>query len=802
MKKKRLLLLGGLALSVMLFAAGCAVATPPEEVYQPEKEEGSGGFDFPSNAFSADVVLDGFLDDERWSKEDVVALGSWDDTDIDSEEYGAIVTDAGDYAHSKRAITKMFRGTVGFHFGFEVRDSDLAYLSLEDGDPAIWTDNVLLNLCTAIDGGTMPMSDDYYFIVTAFGNYCFRRGANAAGMWGAWSGVLDYEAAIHYGDDGETVEGFGVELVIPYAQIGVDKDAPLGFTLRSCDRVTSLNAMLERSWWYKGAEHHFNTPNTYVIWGADNKLYDYYEYQMPAVTVQGTVLDYISGDPLPNIALGGEIVTDANGAFEIKDVNANEDFVLTASGATLLGEQSFTVSRDAMRVTKGGTVTVAPRFLTIANKVTQRVHGRIESLGEVVGATVKVGTAQTTVQADGTYSLDVEFVSPVMRMEVQAVGSNAAYALEIPVKEAVAGPVERNFELPVMSKMPETFGADGSAAVALGWTRDGLFVRVDGISATNGYGVAFSADGTSGKVVLYHNFGTMCITDFVAQDWAYAPPSSFGVDASKVTDSRGRDIYTFVVPYAVLGIEYGAELKIAPFEYTLSGPFAWYEDEDGSAYPFGNLETLARYPVLSSDGAITFAPKEVVLSRLSIGTFGQTNATALFEKVDGPTAGIRVTITYTPNEGFWGFGVMIGDYTLNAGITQLYVPSFGTIDHRVYGDWIWSGNYLFPSALGVEATQTVNDEGKSVSTLFYSYATLQRSDYGLSITADTEEIALQLFEYVNVGGELYGVYNCIRDKDGVMKPFDGGLDGFVRWNTSETTSAFSMELPKRKGEIV
>ena len=171
MKKRTLLLTAGILLSAGMFAAGCAVdANGGYSAFRPDKSEGNSDFDFPSNSFSADVKLDGYLDDERWAREDVLSLGSWDDSDAESGEYGAIVSDTADYAHSKRAIIKMFRGNVGFHFGFEVKDDDVAYLSLEDGDPAIWTDNILVNLCTAIDGGVVPMSDDYYFIVTAFGN--------------------------------------------------------------------------------------------------------------------------------------------------------------------------------------------------------------------------------------------------------------------------------------------------------------------------------------------------------------------------------------------------------------------------------------------------------------------------------------------------------------------------------------------------------------------------------------------------------------------------------------------------------
>ena len=128
MRKKYLLpLIAMLVFSlVMLFACNQNV-TPEYPIYSAEKDSGDGGFDFPSNSYSADVVLDGHLTDDRWTDADVVNLGTWD-------------------------------------------NSDVCYQELADGDPAIWTDNVLVNLCTSIDGSSIPMSDDYYFIVTAFGN--------------------------------------------------------------------------------------------------------------------------------------------------------------------------------------------------------------------------------------------------------------------------------------------------------------------------------------------------------------------------------------------------------------------------------------------------------------------------------------------------------------------------------------------------------------------------------------------------------------------------------------------------------
>ena len=438
-----------------------------------------------------------------------------------------------------------------------------------------------------------------------------------------------------------------------------------------------------------------------------------------------------------------------------------------------------------MRVLNGGTLTVTPKLLTKKNKITQTVKGVITSLGKVEGATVKIGKEETTLSADGRYSLDCVFDQPVLKMSVSAAGSDAVYETEIAIGDAVKGEVEKNLELPVMSRLSQKFGTNKTAEGYLGWTKEGLFVRIIGTEPTNGYGVAFSADGKKGTVVLYHSFGTMCVTDFVTQSWEYAPPSSYGIDAEKLTDSRGRNIYTFVVPYEKLGIGYGEALKIAPFEYTSAGPFAWYEDENGVSYPFGDAEFLTKYPTLSADGAISLIFPETVLSGYRIGAFGKTNATALFEKVEGQTDGIRVTIDYTPADGFWGFGVMFFDFSSGKGITQLYVPGYGTIDHREYGNWAWNGNYVPASSLGVLSSEKTAD-GKVSIELFYGYAVLQGEKYGLGISADTLDIGIQMFEYVLDGsGNLYTVYNCINGEDGTPLPFDGGAASFIKWRTTE-----------------
>ncbi len=132
MKRRNFAAYGG---NILVGKYVCGRAAPSGQtegirVFQPNKSEGNSDFDFPSNSFSADVKLDGFLDDERWAGEDVISLGSWNDADAESGEYGR---DRFRYRRLRALEAGHHQNvpgeTVGFHFGFEVKDDDVAYLS-------------------------------------------------------------------------------------------------------------------------------------------------------------------------------------------------------------------------------------------------------------------------------------------------------------------------------------------------------------------------------------------------------------------------------------------------------------------------------------------------------------------------------------------------------------------------------------------------------------------------------------------------------------------------------------------------
>lgn len=184
--------------------------------------------------------------------------------------------------------------------------------------------------------------------------------------------------------------------------------------------------------------------------------------------------------------------------------------------------------------------------------------------------------------------------------------------------------------------------------------------------------------------------------------------------------------------------------------------------------------------MLHGDGTVEFSEANSVVSEYAVEQFGKSNAQVKFEFLEGVQSGIRITIDYTPADGVFGFGIMFGNADLTAGITDLYAVGFGTVDHHIYGDWNWLGNYVSAAQLGIVASEIATENGVRIS-LFYPFETLCGENYNLNIDATTREISLQMFEYVTDGsGNLYGCYNCI-NVSGTPLPFDTGVSNFPVW---------------------
>lgn len=763
-----------------LSLASCKENTDDVEVFEPEMSEGNQAFDFDSNSFEPDVKLDGYLDEERWLKDDVISLGSFDDSDIESGEYGAIINDRHDYKNSKRAIIKMFKGNIGYHFGFEVHDTDVCYKTTDDGDDAIYTDNVLLNICTRIDGSEIPMNDDFYFLVTAFNSSCLRRGANAAGMWGGFTGIIDFQSSIHKDDKGN-VTGFGTEIIVPYGEIGVTRDEVIAVTFRSSDRISSSKQVIEREWYFKDSYPFFNTPNSYIIWGTDNNLYSYYDYKMPDVSIKGSLLDKVTNTSLKNIKINGETTSDEKGNFVIDNVNSNSDLVLNFSGDGIFENQKYVIDKNIMRAAKGSTVIVSPKLLTIENLLTKKIKGTIEGPGLESGAKVKIGEKTSNVNIDGTYEIDCEFDHLDKQIEVIENGKDSGLTFNINIDDSESNVIEKNIYLPKVSKMPAKFGTINDVETFIGWGSTGLYARFETAAKTNGFALALSEDSDKGKIILLHTIGTMCITDYYTQKWDYYLPSEFDAIANVFETSRGTTIYEFEIPLSSLKFT-SKNLKFIPFEYPLTGDFNYYKDDSGNPYTFGTKAMLLKYPSITANAEISFPQGDVLKSSIEFEAFGKTNATAKFEYYTGVIDYIRVTLNFIKSTGFWGFGVLFGNFDTNAGTTDLFASGYGTVDHRQYGNWVWNGNYVFPSTLGVSLEEK-DDGSNSKLTIDYPISALNGTNYNLGISDKMSSLGVQLFEYVtDSSGSLFGCYNPIKI-DGVENRFDISIgSSFVPWN--------------------
>lgn len=161
---------------------------------------------------------------------------------------------------------------------------------------------------------------------------------------------------------------------------------------------------------------------------------------------------------------------------------------------------------------------------------------------------------------------------------------------------------------------------------------------------------------------------------------------------------------------------------------------------------------------------------------------------------------MNVTIEYTPTAGVFGFGVMFGSADKTAGITDLYAVGFGTVDHHVYGDWNWQGNYVPAAQLGIAAAESAAGDRARV-TLFYPFETLCGEKYSLGIDENAVSVSLQMFEYVtDNSGNLYGIYNCI-NVNGAPLAFDTGAANFPVWEIRRKTHERSLEKHNEPGGL-
>lgn len=777
--------------------------------YDPGKEDGDNPFDYDSNAFSPDIVIDGILNDSRWGEEDVVHLGSWDG----DEEEGGLASDPDNYQSTKTAIIKMFRGASGYHWGFEVRDDDVAQKAPGDGDNAIWSDNILVNFSTKITGSTIPMPTDYYLLVSAFGYKCFRTGAQAAGMWGDWPGIVDYEAVLFYNDpqNPEKATGYGIEIFVPYSAVGTNKEDPISVAFLRVDRKSNDSGYYEDVWKYNGQIHYFNTPNSYAIWDKDNNIYNYYDFDCGPLSVKGTVTDAKTGQVVDGVTVtiqgNSEITgtTDSSGIFILQNVPSSNDLTLILSKEGYLNGK-ISVSRDALRLNAGGTldvygVIIDPNNVPSVSKLTGTVN---DVFGNAVsGVTVTAGGKSAVTSPLGSYTIE--------NIELSDAGETITFAKEgfktvekkVSLNDLVNG-TQIKMDVRMVDESLAYINAFGAAETIVVFERTPTSLKVyfsfdqDKAEATAAsfYGFGVVLKGNIAKTFALTDLGTVAWLDYGNWAWSYQNPAILDID---VTQSEG--LWIAEILYANIEADSDSDIGIIAFDLLLAceyyNTYSYAKDSKGNVIHvdggiFMNLDSegVLSDPQLPGDDEDEDEDDDENDEESSVVIAGTTekfgNAEASITFAYGEE-GLHLIILFdqqkalaSMTQGFYGFGVNI-----SAGVSKsLLLVNTGYLSFIDYGIWLW--NYLPPSTVGIDFTIS---EGLWKAYIPYSLLDMEKDD----------DIGINAFD-VFLGGTYYDTYNYMVDGEGNVINMEttfillSELTGEYRSQTAETKAFGNADL--------
>ncbi|MDR2828900.1 MAG: carboxypeptidase regulatory-like domain-containing protein [Acholeplasmatales bacterium] len=412
-KKSKVLKISTIILCSLLviFAGMYLMASDVYVDYTYTKTPGNDQFDFPGNYEAPELVIDG-----------IDTLGSeWSNIPV-------LTT----FGNSSNASVKVYRGDKAIFFFFEVSDNVLLTKGNSNDDSVTHSDSIELYLDTLNDGGLKPQTDDYQL---NFGIHNKTRIMQGSGSnWGAWNGLIDYEVKL-YGilNDNDLPEdtGYSIEVMIPYKQISINKNSPIGISFGIVNK-TGLGDITSTDWdWYgwnfEGSVREPQAPNNYVSLVYDplytypnhnilsnnpNFLVDRNSIPKPDVTLFGTVTDKYSFLPLEGVLITNGVyttLTESDGSFIFYNVSSNETIVFDVTFENYyMTHLIFT--RDELREANGGYITKNIGIVSELNAPKTSVSGTVKNVfdGFIKDANVSVlGTVlSTTTAADGTFSIE------------------------------------------------------------------------------------------------------------------------------------------------------------------------------------------------------------------------------------------------------------------------------------------------------------------------------------------------------------------------------------------------------------
>ena len=395
--KKKLLLLSSLFLLTTCGLTSCNNENNNNDDTQGNSElddllDTHNPFDYPGNFEAPELAVDGIKDEayDLYGSEPLYINKGSDD----------------------EMKATFYRGESGLYVFYEVKDTNLLTDGDNAGDDVTHSDSCELYLDTKNDGGNRPQTDDFQL---NFGIHNKTRIMQGSGQnWGNWMGLVQYENVIHgtINDDSDVDQGWELEVMIPYKELGVAKDDAIGIALGRVDKVGFGSIVNTDYFWYgltfNGVSINPQDINQYAVW-LGNEFYG--RDDVPEVkNVFGVIRDS-AGNALVDVKVrlnDSEVTSNSNGTYRFSNVPLFNENTLTFE---LNGYFSKTLTFSNLDVGTNSDYELNVSLIKTDETIHTTFVGQVQNVKDGFLSGVSVTFNGTTVETDenGKFSLTASF---------------------------------------------------------------------------------------------------------------------------------------------------------------------------------------------------------------------------------------------------------------------------------------------------------------------------------------------------------------------------------------------------------
>lgn len=404
MKKNWFLLM----VSSLLLLTACTVGNKQDQGnyfydYSYSKEQSDDQFDFDGNYLPPELTVDGLKDEEEWENASTILH----------------------FGNNNNASVQFFRGERALYAFFEVEDDSLLVHSDSGGDGVNHGDSIELYLDVRNDGANRPQSDDIQINIGINGRT--RLLVAGDGSWGSWGGLLDFAVRLDgtLGNTSDTDNGYTIELMIPYGQIGMERDDVIGIALGHVDKSDTNNvAGVDYQWEglvYEGQFIDPQNPSTYLIFDG-NQFYRRGNAPLTPVDFEVSVEDQngdkVEGAMVKIATQDIALETDVSGFVQLNDILRTAPIILEISKDGFITYQRTYTLQQLANINLVHILNVVlidatqPVYTTVEGHVENVYFGALDDV-EVTFVTDNETYTATTDQ-QGSFSLEIEVTANIL----------------------------------------------------------------------------------------------------------------------------------------------------------------------------------------------------------------------------------------------------------------------------------------------------------------------------------------------------------------------------------------------------